>query len=242
MIKILAIDANKDNLITIGAIIRDSFPDAVFVTALSGKKGIKFATIENPDIIFLDIIMPDMDGFEVCRKLKLDKLTCNIPVVFLTEMKEDKSDCIMALEVGGEAFLYKPVDETQLIAQIRAMLKIKQFTNQKLNENERLSQLVAERTHELEQSHTETLKLIDELKAENDKYRNKEKELRDSEELFRKIFEDHAAIKLIIDPDTENIIDANRAAENFYGWTKEQLKQMKIQEINTFSPGRSCNR
>ena len=237
MIKILAIDANKDNLITLGAIIRDSFPDAVFVTALSGKKGIEFATIENPDIIFLDIIMPDMDGFEVCRKLKLDKLTCNIPVVFLTEMKEDKSDCIMALEVGGEAFLYKPVDETQLIAQIRAMLKIKQFTNQKLNENERLSQLVAERTHELEQSHTETLKLIDELKAENEKYRNKEKELRDSEELFRKIFEDHAAIKLIIDPDTENIIDANRAAETFYGWTKEQLKQMRIQEINTFSPG-----
>ena len=237
MIKILAIDTNKDNLITLGAIIRDSFPDAVFVTALSGKNGIEFATIENPDIIFLDIIMPDMDGFEVCRKLKLDKLTCNIPVVFLTEMKEDKSDCIMALEVGGEAFLYKPVDETQLIAQIRAMLKIKQFTNQKHNENERLSQLVAERTHELEQSHTETLKLIDELKAENEKYRNKEKELRDSEELFRKIFEDHAAIKLIIDPDTENIIDANRAAETFYGWTKEQLKQMKIQEINTFSPG-----
>ena len=237
MIKILAIDANKDNLITLGAIIRDSFPDAVFVTALSGKKGIEFAILENPDIILLDIIMPDMDGFEVCRKLKLDKLTCNIPVVFLTEMKEDKSDCIMALEVGGEAFLYKPVDETQLIALIRAMLKIKQFTNQKLNENERLSQLVAERTHELEQSHTETLKLIDELKAENEKYRNKEIELRDSEELFRKIFEDHAAIKLIIDPDTENIIDANRAAENFYGWTKEQLKQMKIQEINTFSPG-----
>ena len=237
MIKILAIDANKDNLITLGAIIRDSFPDAVFVTALSGKKGIEFAILENPDIILLDIIMPDMDGFEICRKLKLDKQTCNIPVVFLIAMKEDKSDCIMALEVGGEAFLYKPVDETELIAQIRAMLKIKQFTNQKLNENERLSQLVSERTPELEQSHTETLKLIDELKAENEKYRNKEKELRDSEELFRKIFEDHAAIKLIIDPDTENIIDANRAAETFYGWTKEQLKQMKIQEINTFSPG-----
>ena len=237
MIKILAIDDNKDNLITLGAIIRDSFPDAVFVTALSGKKGVEFATIENPDIILLDIIMPDMDGFEVCRQLKKDKQTCNIPVVFLTAMKEDKSDRIMALEVGGEAFLYKPVDETELIAQIRAMLKIKQFANQKHNENERLSQLVAERTHELEQSHAETLKLIDELKAENEKYRNKEIELRDSEELFRKIFEDHAAIKLIIDPDTENIIDANRAAETFYGWTKEQLKQMKVHEINTFSPG-----
>jgi len=237
MIKILAIDANKDNLITLGTIIRDSFPDAIFVTALSGKKGIEFAILENPDIILLDIIMPDMDGFEICRKLKLDKQTCNIPVVFLTVINEDKEKRIRAIKVGAEAFLHKPIDEAELIAQLGAMLKIKQFINQKLNENERLSQLVAERTHELEQSHTETLKLIDELKAENEKYRNKEKELRDSEELFRKIFEDHAAIKLIIDPDTENIIDANRAAEIFYGWTKEQLKQMRIQEINTFSPG-----
>ena len=237
MIKILAIEDNKDNLITLGAIIRDSFPDAVFVTALSGKKGIEFAILENPDIILLDIIMPDMDGFEICRKLKLDKQTSNIPVVFLTAINEDKEKRIRAIKVGAEAFLHKPIDEAELIAQLGAMLKIKQFINQRLNENERLSQLVAERTHELEQSHTETLKLIDELKAENEKYRNKEKELRDSEELFRKIFEDHAAIKLIIDPDTENIIDANRAAETFYGWTKEQLKQMRIQEINTFSPG-----
>jgi PAS domain S-box-containing protein len=63
-----------------------------------------------------------------------------------------------------------------------------------------------------------------------------EEALRESEALFRKLFENHAAVKLILDPDTGNIIDANEAAAVFYGWSREQLKQMKIQEINTLSP------
>jgi PAS domain S-box-containing protein len=66
--------------------------------------------------------------------------------------------------------------------------------------------------------------------------RQTEEALRDSEALFRKLFEDHAAVKLILDPDTGKIIDANEAAAVFYGWPREQLKQMKIQEINTLPP------
>lgn len=235
MAKILAIDDNNDNLITLGAIIKESFPDLDFDTALSGKKGIELAISSNPDVILLGVNMPDMDGFEVCRRLKQDERSRDIPVVFLTALKEDKQNRIKALDVGGEAFLYKPIDETELVAQIRAMVKIKEFGTQKRNENERLSQLVVERTKELEHNHAETLKLIDELKAENEKYRKTEDELRESEELFRNIFEYHTAVKLIIDPHTGNIIDANQAAETFYGWPKERLKQMKIQEINVFS-------
>ncbi len=60
--------------------------------------------------------------------------------------------------------------------------------------------------------------------------------LQENEALFRKLFEDHAAVKLILDPDTGNIVDANEAAAVFYGWSREQLKQMKIQEINTLPP------
>ena len=60
--------------------------------------------------------------------------------------------------------------------------------------------------------------------------------LRKSEDRFRKLFEQHAAVKLIIHPDTGNIIDANKAAADYYGWSVEELKQMQIQEINTLSP------
>jgi len=63
-----------------------------------------------------------------------------------------------------------------------------------------------------------------------------EGKIRESEILFRKVFEDHAAVKLIIDPDTGDILDANRAAVDFYGWSHEQLTQMQVQEINTLSP------
>jgi PAS domain S-box-containing protein len=62
-----------------------------------------------------------------------------------------------------------------------------------------------------------------------------EKALRQSQESYRKLFEDHSAIKLVIDPDTGLILDANHAAAQYYGWTREELKQMKIEQINTLS-------
>ena len=68
------------------------------------------------------------------------------------------------------------------------------------------------------------------------KHKQMEAALQESETLFRQLFEDTAVVKLIIDMDTGNIIDANEAAAVFYGWSREQLKQMKIQEINTLSP------
>ena len=75
-----------------------------------------------------------------------------------------------------------------------------------------------------------------EQKAVRQKARMAMEALRDSEDLFRKLFENHSAIKLIIDQDTGNIIDANEAAAIFYGWSRAQLKQMNIQEINTLLP------
>jgi len=104
MLKILAIDDNNDNLISLKAIINDMFPGAVVLTSLNGRKGIELAINNNPDVILLDIIMPDMDGFEVCRLLKLDERVNDIPVVFLTALKGDKENRIKALEVGAEGF------------------------------------------------------------------------------------------------------------------------------------------
>ena len=90
MPKILAIDDNSDNLISLKAIMDDAFPGSIVFTALNGSKGIELAVANNPDVIVLDIIMPEMDGFEVCRRLKLDERVHDIPVVFLTALKGDK--------------------------------------------------------------------------------------------------------------------------------------------------------
>ena len=122
-ISILAIDDNPDNLITIKALIRELFSEAEIHTAAEGGKGIEIASAEDPDVILLDIIMPGMDGFEVCKRLKNDPKLRDIPVVFITAARGDSKNRIYALECGAEAFLSKPIDESELIAQIQAMVK-----------------------------------------------------------------------------------------------------------------------
>jgi len=171
MIKILAIDDINDNLISLKAILKDLFSDVIVLTALSGKIGLDLAVAENPDVILLDILMPGMDGFEVCLHLKEHELTRDIPVVFLTAVKGDKENRIKALECGAEGFIAKPIDETELIAQVRAMVKIKQSNEEKREEKINLFNLVSERTQALEK----------ELKERN----TTEKLLRESEYFFK---------------------------------------------------------
>ena len=85
-------------------------------------------------------------------------------------------------------------------------------------------------------SYEELEQRVRELEKSNFEIKRVEEALRESEALFRNLFEHHAAVQLIIDPDSGNIIDANDAAVEFYGWTLEQLQQRRIQDINTLSP------
>lgn len=152
VIKILAVDDNLDNLTILKALIEESFPKAVVLTAQTGAKGLELARKEQPEIILLDVIMPGMDGFEVCRQLKADPRCSEIPVVFVTAIKSNKESRIQALACGADAFLAKPIDESELKAQIRAMLKISEANTRKRNEQELLKKLVEETTRELKRS------------------------------------------------------------------------------------------
>jgi PAS domain S-box-containing protein len=125
--------------------------------------------------------MPDINGFEVCRQLKADPLVSDIPVVFLTAIKGDRENRIKALEAGAEGFLAKPIDETELTAQIRAMIKIKAANQMKRDEKKRLLKLVTERTNKLELSRIAAVNLLEELKEENEVRRKTEEALRESE-------------------------------------------------------------
>lgn len=178
IIKILAIDDNQDNLISLKALLNEAFPKAIVFTALNGQKGLDLAATEDPDVILLDIVMPEMDGFEVCRKLKANKELGDIPVVFVTAIKGDKEHRILALESGAEAFLAKPIDESELTAQVRAMVKIKTANIEKRNEKERLAGLVEEQTRELKRTHLTTLNLLDHLRKENEARKVQEERLK----------------------------------------------------------------
>jgi len=163
MIKILAIDDSNIDLDSLNIILKNVFSDVIVLTARNGQKGIDLARSENPDVILLDIVMPGMDGFEVCTRLKKEERVQDIPVIFLTDLKDDKESRIKALEIGAEGFLSKPIDETELIAQVRAMVKIKAANGQKHIERLNLKRLVDERTSELEKSHEMFLKLTDQI-------------------------------------------------------------------------------
>ncbi len=149
--KILAIDDNRDNLTTLQAVMHDALPGCTLLTALDGQRGLELARAEDPDVILLDIVMPEMDGYEVCRRLKADARSSSIPVVFLTALRSDRASRIQALEVGGEAFLAKPIEEQELIAQVRAMAKLKAASRHQRLEVEQLGKLVYDRTRALEQ-------------------------------------------------------------------------------------------
>jgi len=147
---ILAIDDNRDNLIVLEALIMDSFPDSVVIATQNPEKVIDIAISKDPDVILMDIVMPKINGYELCKILKDNKKTNHIPIIFLTALKTDRDVRIKALEAGAEGFLSKPIDEIELIADIKAMVKIKKANVRSINEKDYLKSLVEDRTREIE--------------------------------------------------------------------------------------------
>jgi two-component system, OmpR family, alkaline phosphatase synthesis response regulator PhoP len=100
------------------------------LTSDSGEKGIELARRRKPDLILLDIMMPGMDGIEVCSTIKSDPETQNIPVVFLTARGDEKSE-ISGLDLGADDYLFKPISTSKLVSRIKAILRRFQPEQQK---------------------------------------------------------------------------------------------------------------
>ena len=95
------------------------------VSATSGRQGIKMAQEKNPNIILLDLRLPDIDGFDVCRELRGAKETSFIPIIMLTTRSKD-TEKILGLEIGADDYVTKPYNPLELVARIRAILRRKQ--------------------------------------------------------------------------------------------------------------------
>src|SRR3972149_3083784 len=94
------------------------------VTASDGPSAIAAAQTKSPDVILLDVMMPGMDGFEVCRRLKGDPATMHIPVIMVTALSE-VSDRGHGLQSGADDFLTKPVNDVALFARIKSLARLK---------------------------------------------------------------------------------------------------------------------
>ncbi len=98
-------------------------------TATNGPDAIEACEHGKIDVILLDVMMPDMDGFEVCRRLKADPATSHIPVVMITALNH-ASDRVRGLEVGADDFLTKPVNDLQLMTRVRSLVRLKVLTDE----------------------------------------------------------------------------------------------------------------
>ncbi|WP_396136021.1 winged helix-turn-helix domain-containing protein [Bacillus sp. NEB1478] len=106
------------------------------VTAMDGKSGLEKAEKEIPDLIILDLMLPEMDGLEVCKELRLRKL--NIPILMLTA-KDDEFDKVLGLELGADDYMTKPFSPREVVARVKAILR-RTLTSNEIEENKNKSE------------------------------------------------------------------------------------------------------
>jgi signal transduction histidine kinase len=144
--KVLIVDDNPKALAIAKARLKKERLEILCVE--SGKRCVEIARKEKPDLILLDVDMPDISGFEVCQALKDDTTLCTIPIIFLTAADDSKSR-IKGLDLGAVDYVTKPFDSFELRARVRAALRTKKLQDQLAAFNERLEERVEQRTAEI---------------------------------------------------------------------------------------------
>lgn len=147
---ILVVDDTPANL----EVACDTLNDAGYevATAIDGDRALKRVQIHPPDLILLDVQMPELSGFEVCRQLKVNPNTAHIPVIFMTALSDTDSK-VEGLDLGAVDYITKPFQERELLARVKTHLQIAQLTKT-------LEQTVAERTITLEQLQRTQLQMV----------------------------------------------------------------------------------
>ena len=201
---VLIVDDNPANL----GMLTSSLKEFGYKTpiARNGETAIVRAQLKRPDIILLDVVMPGIDGFETCRRLKMDEATKAIPVIFMTA-RSGTQDKLKGFEVGGVDYVTKPFQQEEVLARVATHLQIRE-----------LEQSLREQSTELEEANREIGLLNEQLRAEN---------LRVSENLKESELKYHTLVEELSDGYfvVENgvIVFANRAFCRMHGCSTEDV-------------------
>jgi putative two-component system response regulator len=151
--KVLVVDDVAMNVKMLADIL--TFKGYQVVTAGGGNEGLAKVESEQPDLVLLDVMMPDLDGYSVCRAIRAKPETAILPVVMVTAL-DPAQERVKGLEAGADDFLSKPINQSELLARVRSLLRIKQFHDQVQTQalelaewNRTLEQRVEQRTAEL---------------------------------------------------------------------------------------------
>jgi len=158
---ILIVDDVSKNIQVLGSILRKEGYQIAYAT--NGKDALSIVENNKFDLILLDIMMPEMDGFEVCKILKENPNTKKIPVIFLTAKTEPES-IIKGFEIGGQDYVTKPFNSNELLARVKTHIDLKNKTEILLSINEILVEKITEKTKELETANKQ-IKLLENIKG-----------------------------------------------------------------------------
>lgn len=147
MSRILVVDDNAENRYSLRLILTGFEVSE----AASGQEAIRMAREERPDCILLDVQMPVMDGFDVCRRLRAAEETRAVPIILVTAHNKDVESVVAGLAAGGDDYVTKPFAPQELLARVRAMLRVRELQEQLESLNRGLEQKVKQRTEELRQ-------------------------------------------------------------------------------------------
>ncbi|MEI8395403.1 MAG: PleD family two-component system response regulator [Rhodospirillaceae bacterium] len=125
--RVLVVDDVMPNVKLLAAKLTREYFDVI--TAYNGQQALELVKRESPDIILLDVMMPGMDGFEVCQRIRADSATMHIPIVMVTALS-DISDRVRGLEAGADDFLTKPVNDIALFARVRSLVRLKMMMDE----------------------------------------------------------------------------------------------------------------
>ena len=128
MAKILAVDDNEDNVFLLKVILENHQHEVL--PAYNGFQAIEIAEKNQIDLVLLDLMMPEMNGMEVAARLKSMESTRHVPIILLTAKKKEVKDVVAALDSGADEYLTKPFHETELVARVKSMLRMKSLFDQ----------------------------------------------------------------------------------------------------------------
>ena len=123
---VLVVDDNQENLELLQAYLEDM--DCLTIPAHDGLEALDIIATEAPDLILLDVMMPKMSGFEVCKRIKNDPKTSDIPIIMVTALNEF-GDIEHGIDSGTDDFISKPVNKLELLTRVKTMLKLKHLSD-----------------------------------------------------------------------------------------------------------------
>ncbi len=145
--KILVVDDTPQNVKLLADLL--SVKGYAVLRAASGREALEIVDKEHPDLVLLDVVMPEMSGYEVCRKIRDNPATTLLPVVMVTAL-DPAQERVKGLEAGADDFLTKPINQAELLARVRSLLRIKELYDQLGELNKTLEKRVEEQVAQLE--------------------------------------------------------------------------------------------